>query len=151
MNKSAQNVIEALLRKPDQFTYLLERYDMFLRENAVKLGRIKADASSNKTQNAIIQTFRRLTSYGLSTRRLSRIEEPVFVDSAGVYGIQIADAFAYCILKHRKNHMIFPSIGRSSTASFEKAVLERLGDMAIRSIQDKRQECAAENPPIHIP
>ena len=86
------------------WSFLLERYDMFLRENAIKLGRIKIDSSSNKTQNAIIQTFHRLTRYGLVTRRLSNIDEPVFVNSAGVYGIQIADAFAYCTLKNRKNN-----------------------------------------------
>lgn len=83
------------------WSFLLERYDMFLRENRMASGHIKADTSPNKTRGAILRTYSKLTNHGMGYQRLTRITQPVFADSAGVYGIQMADAFAYCALKHR--------------------------------------------------
>ena len=36
-----------------------------------------------------------------------RLSEPVFVDSAGVSGIQVADAFAYCTFINKSNPPAF--------------------------------------------
>ena len=83
------------------WSLLLERYDMFLRENRMASGHTKADTSPNKTRSAILRTYSKLTNHGMGHQRLTRITQPVFADSAGVYGIQMADAFAYCALKHR--------------------------------------------------
>ena len=83
------------------WSFLLERYDMFLRENPAELGHIKADMSYEKTQKTISDTARRLIGSGTGHGRLDRVTQPVFVNSADVCGIQVADAFAYCALKRK--------------------------------------------------
>lgn len=101
MKKSTEIILDTA------WSFLLERYDMFLHEHAVKFGRVVADTSSKSIQNIITNTTNRLINCGSSSRRLSRITHFEFADSAGVYGIQVADAFAYCTLKHKMNHEYF--------------------------------------------
>lgn len=88
------------------WSFLLETYDEYLEENSIH-GEIVIDKSTNKTQCAIIKTIEKLRRWGTKNQRMSQITKPVFVDSAGVYGIQIADAFAYCTLQHHKKNKQF--------------------------------------------
>ena len=44
---------------------------------------------------------------GPSSQKFSRIAQPTFANSSGVFGIQVADVFAYCALKHKINDYRF--------------------------------------------
>ena len=88
------------------WSFLLDAYEIFLQQNSVRIGKIKVDKSSNKTQrktDMIIRAVARRTS----SQSISKIIEPTFADSSGVFGIQIADALAYCALKHNMNDVSF--------------------------------------------
>ena len=89
------------------WSFLLEGYDKYLKENSIKQGKITIDKSSNKTQHDTIRIIDRLRNWGTRCQRISQITQSVFVDSAGVYGIQVADAFAYCALQHNKKNEQF--------------------------------------------
>ena len=86
---------------------LLEAYNMFLNENSYELGKLKVDKNSSKIQNAISGITHRLNRYHESNRQKFNIAQPIFLDSSGTYGIQIADAVAYCTLKHKMKDVRF--------------------------------------------
>ena len=50
------------------WSFLLEGYDRYLKENSIKHGKIVIDKSSSKTQHDIIRTIDRLRSCGKNTR-----------------------------------------------------------------------------------
>ncbi len=89
------------------WSFLLEWYDRYLKENSIGDGRISVDKSSNKTQRDIIRTIDGLRNWGARCLRISQSTQSVFFDSAGVHGIQVADAFAYCALQHSKKNEQF--------------------------------------------
>lgn len=86
---------------------LLEKYQMFLNERSIELGHLKIDKSSSKMQDAIALTVNKFNRFENVCRQKFQIVQPTFVDSRGTYGIQIADAFAYCALKHKMNDFRF--------------------------------------------
>ena len=77
------------------WSFLLEWYDSHLEENSVEDGRISVDKSSNKAQRDIVRIIDWLRNRGTRCLRIPQATQSVFADSAGVYGIQVADAFAY--------------------------------------------------------
>ena len=79
---------------------------MFLQENTINIGKIRADKSSNKMHRKVDRIIQTVEN-GTGSQKFSRIAQPAFSDSAGVFGIQIADAFAYCTLKHKINDYEF--------------------------------------------
>lgn len=81
--------------------FLLERYGMFLEEKQIDAGYLRIDRSSNKVQNRIVEIVHRFTYTGTRYQSMSRIRHPIFADSSGVYGIQVADALAYCTSQHK--------------------------------------------------
>lgn len=89
------------------WSFILEEYDKYLRRHSLDHGKIVIDKSSNKTQQDIIKVIGKLINWGTRCQRISKITKSVFVDSAGVYGIQVADAFAYCALQHSKKNKQF--------------------------------------------
>ena len=87
--------------------FLLDAYEAFLQENSFQVGKIKVDKSSGTIQkktNMIIHTNIKART---GSQKISRIKHVTFDDSSGVFGIQIADAFAYCALKHKMNDELF--------------------------------------------
>ena len=89
------------------WSFLLEWYDRYLKENSVEDGRVSVDKSSNKTQRDIIRIIDWLRNRGTKCLRIPQATQSVFADSAGVYGIQMADAFAYCALQHSEKNERF--------------------------------------------
>ena len=91
------------------WSFLLEWYDRHLRENSIGDGRISVDKSTNKTQRDIIRIIDGLRNWGTRCLRIPQATQSIFADSAGVHGIQVADAFAYCALQHSKKNEQFGS------------------------------------------
>ena len=89
------------------WSFILETYDRYLKDNSVVHGKIAIDKSSNKIQRDVIKTIQELRMWGTKNQRISQITKSAFDDSTGVYGIQIADAFAYCALQHNKENKQF--------------------------------------------
>lgn len=86
---------------------ILEKYRSFLDENSIKQGYLKIDKSYSKMQDATLKITHRMNKYWIATKQKSTIAQPIFVDSASTYGVQIADALAYCALKHKMNDIRF--------------------------------------------
>lgn len=91
------------------WSFLLEWYDRHLKENSIGDGRISVDKSTSKTQREIIRIIDGLRNWGTRCLRIPKATQSVFADSAGVHGIQVADAFAYCALQHSKKNGQFDS------------------------------------------
>lgn len=108
------------------WSFLLEWYDRYLKENSIGDGRISVDRSSNKTQRDTIKIIDGLRNWGTRCQRVSKVTQPVFVDSAGVYGIQVADAFAYCALQHSKKNKQF--------SRYWRVIDSKLGENGMKSI-----------------
>ena len=90
-------------------TYLIKEYDKFLEENSIDVGNIKIDKSSKKIEKHMINIISDLINNGTTDQSKPHFTYPVFVDSTGVYGIQIADAFAYCVLANKMDQKNFKS------------------------------------------
>lgn len=108
------------------WSFLLEWHDRYLKENSTEDGRISIDKSSNKTQRDIIRIIDGLRNWDARRRRESQAAQSVFVDSAGVYGIQVADAFAYCALQQNKKNEQF---GR-----YWEVIYSKLGENGLKTI-----------------
>ena len=52
-------------------------------------------------QQATSRMVQRVNRYEITDKQKSTISPPIFSDSLGTYGIQIADAIAYCTFKHK--------------------------------------------------
>lgn len=89
------------------WSFLLEKYEVFLQENSTSLGKIKIDKSSNSLYNKTTNIIQIIMEAGTSSQKFSRIAQPTFADSSRVFGIQVADAFAYCALKRKTNDYRF--------------------------------------------
>ena len=108
------------------WSFLLEWYDKHLKENSIRDGKISVDKSTNKTQHDIIRIIDGLRSWGTRCLRIPPATQSIFADSAGVYGIQVADAFAYCALQHSKKNEQFDSYWR--------VIHSKLGKNSMRTI-----------------
>ena len=91
------------------WSFLLECYDRHLKENSIGDGRISVDKSTNKMQCNIVRIMDKQRNGGTRYPRIPPATQSIFADSAGVYGIQVADAFAYCALQHSKKNEQFGS------------------------------------------
>lgn len=80
---------------------LIERYDSFLKENDMGVGHVRVDKSSSRAHVEITKVFHELVDIGTPFQKIDHVLRPKFVNSSGVPGIQIADAFAYCIFQHK--------------------------------------------------
>ena len=89
------------------WTFLLDQYDKYLKENAITDGEITIDKSSNKIQRNTTEIIDRTRHWGPKHQRILQSGKPYFADSGSVYGIQVADAFAYCALQHNKENEDF--------------------------------------------
>ena len=89
------------------WTFLVERYNSFLKEGSFGIGYVRVDKSSSKGHAEITKIFRELIDHGTRFQIIDRVSHPKFVNSSGVSGIQIADAFAYCTFQHKMKRMQF--------------------------------------------
>ena len=89
------------------WTFLIERYNSFLKESNLRIGHIRIDKSSSKNHAEITKIFRELIDHGTRFQTIDRLSHPKFVDSSGVAGIQIADAFAYCTFQQKMKRKQF--------------------------------------------
>ena len=87
--------------------FLIDRYNSFLKESDLKIGHIRVDKSSNKNHEEITKIFYGLIDRGTRFQTIDRLSYPKFVNSSGVGGIQIADAFAYCTFQHKMKRKQF--------------------------------------------
>ena len=78
------------------WVYLVEYFDEFLEDNCKVHGSIKVDKSSNRFHRSILNIISDLKENDTNFQRKACIDNTVFVDSAAIEGIQIADAVAYC-------------------------------------------------------
>ena len=93
--------------QPDIFssawTFLTERFDNYISDNGnnINKGIIIVDKSSKIPEKDICKVVNRLRKTGSYYQSIYHIvEEPIFIESDLREGIQIADACAYCTLKH---------------------------------------------------
>ena len=81
---------------------LVKRYYKILKNGSFGAGDIKSDRSTRETENKVEKTVSGVMDVMTRHALPALISKPVFVDSASVAGIQVADAFAYCTLQHKK-------------------------------------------------
>ena len=88
------------------YKFLIERFDNFLQRTENK-GLIRIDKTSNKTnvlnkKDCVIRNqINYIRHHGTNWQNVRNIvEEPLFYDSPGRKGLQIADAVAYCTNRH---------------------------------------------------
>lgn len=86
---------------------LIEQYDSFLKEGGLGTGHIRVDKSSSRAHAEITRIFHELVDRGTPFQKIDHVLRPKFVNSSGVSGIQIADAFAYCIFQHKMQRRQF--------------------------------------------
>ncbi len=88
---------------------LLKRYNTYLQNNIGSKGIIQIDASTPKQRDEINSILENLRNEKQKYRRIDNVvEEPKFVNSHGIEGIQIADAVAYCTIRKMGGNRKFP-------------------------------------------
>jgi Protein of unknown function (DUF3800) len=96
----------------DAWTFLVERFEQFINDNGQgsNEGMMIVDKSSKIPENEICKIVRRLRRIGTNFCEINHlVEEPMFIDSSIREGIQMADAAAYCTIKHLTNYVKFSS------------------------------------------
>jgi hypothetical protein len=96
------------------WTFIAERFDKHISEHNNKSsyksdkGIIIVDKSSRSIHKEVTEIINRLRQFGSNTQQIDNIvDEPMFISSAVSEQIQIADASAYCTMKHLNNAPIF--------------------------------------------
>ena len=92
------------------WTYLVERYDKYIEFSgkADEGGIIKIDKSTSKQQAdafKIVNDLRKEGSYWQNVNHI--IQDPTFVNSTAVEGVQVADTIAYCTFRHKSGSTKF--------------------------------------------
>jgi hypothetical protein len=88
---------------PAAWTFLVERFESYIDDvgRNHNEGIIIVDTSAKMPQKEICTVVNRLRKKGSRYKEINHlIEEPIFIQSNIREGIQIADACAYCALKH---------------------------------------------------
>lgn len=86
---------------------LVRRYCEILQIDSLGSGYIKSDKSTTKTHDKVEKIVSDAIDVVARHAPPALISKPVFVDSASVAGIQVADAFAYCTLQHKQSNSDF--------------------------------------------
>jgi hypothetical protein len=93
------------------WTFIAERFDRFISENSHKTfnkGILIVDKSSRSMHQEVVEIINRLRQFGSNTQPIDNIvEEPLFIPSVVSEQIQIADASAYCTMKHMNDSPVF--------------------------------------------
>ena len=93
------------------WSLLIDRYHQLLWHNegdpGWEFGFITADKTMPKIENKILKKVNKMAHHIMDSSRPVYILNPMFVDSASVYGIQVADAIAYCTLQHKLSNYDF--------------------------------------------
>ena len=117
------------------WTYLVERYDKYIEYsgNADQGGIIKLDKSSSKQQAEafkIINELRKNEVYHQEVKHI--IQDPIFVNSAGVEGIQVADVIAYCTFRYKTGSTKFEPYWNKIYDKFRKGKSGTVIDYGIK-------------------
>lgn len=86
---------------------LVRRYYEILQIGSFGAGDIKSDGSTTETENKVEKIVSGVIDAMTRHALPALISKPVFVDSASVAGIQVADALAYCTLQHKQSNSDF--------------------------------------------
>jgi hypothetical protein len=93
------------------WTFLTERFDKYIIDNDMRVnkGIIIVDKSSKIPEEDITKIVNYLRTFGSHYQPNidNIVEEPIFIDSKIREAIQIADACAYCTLKHLNAYVKF--------------------------------------------
>jgi hypothetical protein len=91
------------------WTFLAERFDMFLcGEGLEEFGRIIIDKSDNLQTYEATKILQNLIENGTNQRSITRIYNNIlFFPSYSHYGLQLADAISYCILRNLNGYNKF--------------------------------------------
>ena len=81
---------------------LARRYYEIFQIGSFGAGYIKSDGGTAKTEDKVEKIVSDVVDVMTRHELPALISKPVFADSASVAGIQVADAFAYCALQHKK-------------------------------------------------
>lgn len=82
------------------WTFMVERFDMFLQDNGEK-GMIIIDQSTREPDSEIRNIITKIQKNGSNVHTVKHIlEQPLFLDSRESIGLQIADSIAYCLVKN---------------------------------------------------
>jgi len=80
--------------------FLVERFDRYLSENDPDQGMIRIDETCGIQEGKIRRIVHGLRKNKIKNKRNNVVEDPFFVDSQLIRGIQLADAVAYCTRRH---------------------------------------------------
>jgi len=86
------------------WTYLVERYDKYIEfsDKVDEGGIIKIDKSTSRQQVDAFKIVKELRKDGSYWQNVDHvIQDPTFVNSAAVEGVQVADAIAYCTFRYQ--------------------------------------------------
>ena len=89
---------------------LAERFNSFIAESShpQDKGEIRIDANTKENEQNIHYILWDFKKHGTNYSSLNHIkQEPLFVDSQSAQGIQVADAVAYCTMKHLTKYKKF--------------------------------------------
>ena len=125
------------------WTYLVERYDKYIEgsDKADEGGIIKIDKSTSRQQaNAfkIVNELRKEGSYWQKVNHI--IQDPIFVNSAAVEGIQVADAIAYCTFRHETGSTKFEPYWNKIYDKFRKGEYNKVQGYGIKEYPPKDKE-----------
>lgn len=115
--------------------YLVERYDKYIEcsDKTDEGGIIKIDKSTSKQQKVAFDTVNGLRKRGSIWQDINHIiKDPIFVNSAGVEGIQIADAIAYCTFKHKTGTEKFNPYWNKIYNKFRKGEQNKVNGFGIK-------------------
>ncbi len=105
------------------WTYLVERYDKHIEWSgkADEGGIIKMDKSTSKQQADAFKIVNELRKKGSNWQDVNHIiQDPTFVNSAAVEGVQVADAIAYCTFRHKTGSTKFEPYWEKIYGKFRK-------------------------------
>ncbi len=121
------------------WTYLVERYDKYIAcDGKSEEGIIKIDKSASKQQSdafKIVNELRIKGSYWQAVNHI--IQDPTFVNSATVDGVQIADAIAYCTYRHKACSLRFDPYWNKIYDKFRKGKNNVVKGYGIKEFPEK--------------
>ena len=82
------------------WTFMIERYDMFLSDYSDPLGNLVIDESENFIQGTTVNILKDIFENGTNYKKINNInQEFSFFPSHNINGLQLADCISYCTLK----------------------------------------------------
>ncbi len=121
------------------WTYLIERFDKHIEcgDHANEGGIVKIDKSTSKQQADVFKIVNELRKEGSYWQNVNHIiQEPTFVNSAGVEGVQVADAIAYCTFRNKTGSTKFKPYWDKIYDKFRKGSDGRVSGYGIKEFPE---------------